>query len=339
MRRIILGLASAVLLLSAGSAVAQEQMGDADYRPMLADPAFAASQGPRVIVDQGHGSEQTIEGRYQGFAALVTADGYRVSATSRPFDAGGLEGVDILVISNPAGRSPDVGGPSAFSASEIEAISAWVEAGGALLFAADHAPHGTAAEALAARFGVGMGLGYAFRLTPDDRDPTGLTSNLDYRFEAEADAEGGHAILTGRPGERIGHVHTFTGQSLSPPPGAVVLLPMRRGYFEGADRDTLDEIRERLAQGASPSAALDGLATPIVDGAQGLAMNWGQGRLVVLGEAGFLTAQRIRFPPESGREDLRFGLSTTDNDNPQFVLNLLHWLSGPLTPRSDPSQH
>ena len=331
MRFVTLGLACVALLLSGGVASAQEQMGDADYRPVVADPAFAPAEGPRVVLDQGHGSEQTIDGRYRGFAALAAADGYRVTTTTRPFDDGGLDGVDILVIANAASPSTDQSDPSAFTPSEIEAISAWVEAGGALLFAADHAPHGTAAQALAARFGVGMGLGYAFRLTPDDIAPTGLTSNLDYRFAP--DATDVHPILTGRsPGERVAHVHTFTGQSLSPPPGAFVLLPMSEGYFEGADRDTLGLIRERLRQGDAAPVALDGLATPVVGGAQGLAMRWGQGRLVVLGEAGFMTAQRIQFPPESGRPDLRFGLSTTDNDNSQFVLNLLHWLAGPLTP-------
>ncbi|MGV8929520.1 MAG: DUF4350 domain-containing protein [Brevundimonas sp.] len=335
MRFVALGLACGALLLSTGLASAQEQMGDAEYRPVVANPAFASAEGPRVVLDQGHGSEQTIDGRYRGFAALATADGYRVSMTDRPFDDGGLDDVDILVIANPAGPSPDQGDPSAFTPSEIEAISDWVEAGGALLFAADHAPHGTSAQALAARFGVGMGLGYAFRLTPDDSSPTGLTSNLDYRFDA--DAAGAHPILTGRQGEQIAHVHTFTGQSLSPPPGAVVLLPMRTGYFEAADRDILGQIRERLGEGSPPSVALEGLATPIVDGAQGLAMSWGRGRLVVLGEAGFMTAQRIVFPPETGHADMRFGLSTTDNDNPRFVLNLLHWLAGPLTPQ--PVQH
>ncbi|MBU1347827.1 MAG: GldG family protein [Alphaproteobacteria bacterium] len=336
MRFVALGLACGVVVLSAGLASAQEQMGDVEYRPVVADPAFARAEGPRVVLDQGHGSEQTKEGRYRGFAALVTADGYRVGTTDRPFDDGGLEDVDVLVIANPAGASPEEGDPSAFTASEIEAISDWVEAGGALLFAADHAPHGTAAQALAARFGVGMGLGYAFRLTPDDREPTGLTTNLDYRFDAGT--AGAHPILAGRPGERIGHVHTFTGQSLTPPPAAVVLLPMSTGYFESADRDILGRIRERLDDGNSAESALDGLATPVVAGAQGLAMSWGQGRLVVLGEAGFMTAQRIVFPPESGRKDLRFGLSTTDNDNPQFVLNMLHWLAGPLSPPSDQRQ-
>ena len=58
------------VMLAAGPALAQEQVGDLDWRPEVASPAYAAD-GPLVRVDQGHGSEQTIEGRYAAFAALM----------------------------------------------------------------------------------------------------------------------------------------------------------------------------------------------------------------------------------------------------------------------------
>jgi hypothetical protein len=51
---------------------------------------------------------------------------------------------------------------------------------------------------------------------------------------------------------------------------------------------------------------------------QGLAFEFGQGRVVVLGEAGMLTAQ-----VEGGKP---FGFNET-KENRQFALNLMHWLT------------
>ncbi len=55
---------------------------------------------------------------------------------------------------------------------------------------------------------------------------------------------------------------------------------------------------------------------------QGLAFEWGEGRVVILGESAMVTAQ------VSGR--VRYGMNTPDNDNRQFVLNVMHWLSRKL---------
>ena len=311
------------LALFGGVAAAQEQMGDPDFTPTVPSPAYPDG-GPTVVLDEAHGSVQTIGGRYRAFAAVLRADGYEVVRGTSRFDGGGLDQADVLVISNAAALPEGEGGPSAFTESEIDAIDAWVRNGGALLLAADHAPHGEAAEALAARFGVGMGKGYAFWPTA-----TGLTTNLDY--DLDPDRSDAHPILRGRSAdERIGRVRAFTGQSLMPPPDAEMLLPMDDGHWEGADRDVLGVIRERIRADEDVAVVLSDLAVPIVEGAQGLALRHGNGRVVVLAEAGMLTAQLIRFPPEDQREDIRFGLNTPGHDNQQFLLNILHWLSGDL---------
>ena len=46
-----------------------------------------------------------------------------------------------------------------------------------------------------------------------------------------------------------------------------------------------------------------------------------QGRLVVLGEAGMLTAQI------DGRSHKNFGMNVPGIDNKQLALNIMHWLS------------
>jgi len=64
----------------------------------------------------------------------------------------------------------------------------------------------------------------------------------------------------------------------------------------------------------------DSLAQRPAGPAQGLAFELGRGRVVVLGEGGMLTAQVNR--------RVRYGINAPGNDNQQFVLNVMRWLSG-----------
>ncbi|WP_332677220.1 DUF4350 domain-containing protein [Brevundimonas sp.] len=313
MRRFALAL-GLIALAVAAPAVAQQQMTDPDFHPTVARPAFAAD-GPVVVIDGAHNNFHTVDGRYAPFVALLRADGYQVRGGIAPFDAGGLEGAGVLVIAN---AGPADGG-SPFTASEIEAVERWVRGGGRLLLIADHAPFGTAAEALAARFGVKMGKGYAFAMTGE----ADLTTNLTYPAEAFGD----HPIITGRNAdERVTSVTAFTGQSLQGPEGSVILLPMTVGAREARDLPTLQALAERLEGGAAREAALAELSTPALP-AQGLAFAHGEGRVVVLGEAGMLSAQVVRY--SDGQPDRRFGMNMAPG-NAQFGLNILHWLTGLL---------
>lgn len=323
MRLSALGMAVAALALAA-PAVAQQQMVDPDFRPTVARPAYAAEAGPVVVIDEAHRNFHRLEGQYAPFAALLRADGYRVRAGTAPFDAGGLEGVEVLVIAN-AGASQERPTPPAFTDAETAAVEAWVRNGGKLLLIADHTPFGAAAQGLAARFGVAMGTGYGFAM-PDDLN---LTTTLVYPAEAFGD----HPIIAGRDAdERVESVTAFTGQSLQGPAGATVLLPMTVGAREAADLPTLQALADRLEQagetGAGAAEAVAELSRPALP-AQALAFAYGQGRVVVLGEAGMLSAQLIRFPAESGQADRRFGMNAAPG-NARFALNILHWLSGVL---------
>lgn len=311
-------LTCSIALILAAPAAAQQQMVDPDFRPTVERPAYAVGQGPVVVIDEAHANFHRMEGQYAPFAALLRADGYQVRAGTLAFDAGGLAGVDVLVIAN-AGAVQQQPTPPAFTEAEGAALEAWVRNGGKLLLIADHTPFGAAAEALAARFGVRMGKGYAFAMTNE----VDLTTTLTY----PADALGDHPIVAGRnAAERVEGVTTFTGQSLAGPAEAAVLLPMPDGTRESRDLPTLQALFDRLDGGAATEAALAELSTPALP-AQGLAFEHGQGRVVVLGEAGMLSAQLIRFPPEDGRPDRRFGMNAVPG-NARFGLNILHWLTG-----------
>ncbi len=91
---------AAASLFATGPALAQTQGADTEYRPVIDRPAYAEA-GPTILLDAAHGSVQTIDGRYAGFAALVRADGYGIREGREAFDApGALDDVEILVISN-----------------------------------------------------------------------------------------------------------------------------------------------------------------------------------------------------------------------------------------------
>ncbi|MBI1738319.1 MAG: hypothetical protein HYR58_03640 [Acidobacteria bacterium] len=96
---------------------------------------------------------------------------------------------------------------------------------------------------------------------------------------------------------------TYTGQSLDGPAAATVLLRLPGTAVEGVPEG--DSLVERPAGQA-----------------QGLAFELGKGRVVVLGEGAMVTAQVNRRVP--------YGMNTPDNDNRQFVLNAMHWLSRKL---------
>lgn len=313
MRLSALGLALIVLAF-ATPVPAQQQLTDPDFRPEVAVPAYAAD-GPVIVVDEAHDNFHTADGRYAPFAALLRADGYRVKGGTAAFDAGGLEGAEVLVIAN---AGPSEGG-SAFTASEIEAVEAWVRGGGRLLLIADHAPFGVAAADLAARFGVGMGQGWTFE--PADNE-NGLTTQLVY--SRENGRLGDHAITRGRaPDEAVATVTAFTGQSLIAPEGATVLMRLGPQAWEAATPQDAPAVARAIHTGRSDNPAVHSAAGR----AQGLAFTHGEGRVVVLGEAGMLSAQLVRF--DDGRPDMRFGMNVATG-NPQFGLNILHWLTGLL---------
>lgn len=321
--RLFSAFALALGLALAAPATAQQQVPDEAFAAQaVARPAWPAGQGPRVVIDEAHANFHTAEGGYRAFAGLMRADGAAVEAGTAPFTAAGLAGVEVLVIVN-AGASREPG--PFFAEAEIAAVEAWVREGGALLLIADHAPFGAAARDLAARFGVGMGQGWVFE--PTDAAPWLTTQIL---FTREDGRLGEHPILAGRgPDEAVAAVKSFSGQSLSGPEGAAVLLRLSPLALEAPDAAALQAAAQAAAgPDGTRDPAFGGHAGPPAGTAQGLAFEHGRGRVVVLGEAAMLTAQRIRF--DDGRPDMLFGMNTPGHDNRQFALNVMRWLARAL---------
>ncbi len=257
-------------------------------------PAYPTSGGnhPKVLMDEAHRNFHTASDRYKPFADLLRNDGYLVSINQLPFTAETLKGVDV--IANAMGPGEHEARP-AFTPEEETVLAQWVRAGGSLFLISDHAPFGSAAARLAKQFGVIMHL----RFARDDHFHDGWDNErLDFSRLNGLLAE--NAITNGRSaGERINRVVTFTGQSLSGPPDTIPLLRLSDGAYDWESR----KIR-----------------FPAKGHFQALALNFEKGRLVVSGEAALFSAQVDPL-------GMKFGMNRPDNDDRQFLLNILHWLS------------
>ncbi|MEW6016008.1 MAG: DUF4350 domain-containing protein [Candidatus Zixiibacteriota bacterium] len=283
------------------------QRADYGWDPAVASPMFKSTH-PRVVIDEAHNNASTAgwTGRYWPFARLLRNDGYDVRRGTNLFSSASLDSVAILVIANASGApKPQFLGINiptsterkredpAFTSEEIRAVHAWVENGGSLLLIADHAPFGAASAALAEAFGVRMHKGFV-EVPNEVSDPL--------VFSDENSRLANHVILAGgSPEFAVRRVMTFTGQSLDGPDNATVLLRLP------------DSAVEYVAEGG------DELKPQSAGNAQGLALECGKGRVVILGEAAMLTSQVAEGEP--------FGMNIPVNDNRQLALNIMHWLS------------
>jgi hypothetical protein len=297
-----------VCALLASSATWGQSVPDLAFDVTVARPANRDAH-PRVVIDEAHFNFHTSDARYRPFAELLRNDGYAVIAGAGKFTPDYLLTLDVLVISNARGAAgPPDSAKDAFTAAECAAVDGWVRQGGRLLLIADHAPFGASARSLAEIFGVQMGNGHVF-------DP--VNSGDESSFLVFAGGNGllaKHAITRGRnPAERVRVVVTFEGQSLSVPHGAVALLRLGKGAAEAQDVQQLE---------AASGTAVRGRA-------QGVALTHGQGRVVIMGEAALFTAQ-ILPDRENPEMSLRFGMNAPGNDDRQFALNVMRWLSGAL---------
>ncbi len=284
------------------------QMADENFNTKVERPAYKKA-GPRVLFDEAHNNFHTASGRYKPFADLITNDGYQVVPNKQLFSHESLKGSRVLVISNALGapgmNDADASN-SAFTEAENDAVRDWVKAGGSLLLIADHAPMGSANQSLGKRFGIDMSKMYTVDEQNFDKE-SGNAGFIIYTRESGRLVD--HPVTRGRnDSERVTKIITFTGQSLKGPADATAFLNLADTAFDAMP-------------GPNP--------TPIsaAGRAQGIAMVFGKGRVIVMGEAGMLSAQVV------GPQRMPFGMNRPGIDNRQLALNIMHWLSGLLKAR------
>ncbi len=305
------------------------QQPDTTFQYRIESPAYRQEAGPIICVDAAHLNAHNASGTYAPFANLLRTDGYRVQSLDGPWTrealaaCAGLVSVNAVAPENAKDRSYPH--PSAFSTGEIDTVVEWVNAGGALLLIADHAPFAGAVADLAVVFGFGMldafaGPGEpgaviavfgqpkvaesAWRQYASDRKIpfTPIQGSL-----ANPGTLAPHAITRGREAaERVEWVVTFTGS---------VFLPSRR-------------VEPLLVFGPRAGAVTDrpdNSPFPVGGWLQAGAARFGQGRVVVIGEAAMCTAQ------VGGPQRIPTGMNAPEAPyNAQFCLNVVHWMTGLL---------
>ena len=285
--------------------VSAQQVADPNFSTKVDRPAYKKN-GPKVLFDEAHNNFHTASGRYKPFADLITNDGYQVTPNKQKFSAATLKGFDILIIANAMGAPqmnlPEASNP-AFTAEECDVVRDWVRQGGALLLIADHAPVGGANQILGERFGINM----SKQFTADEQNFEKDTQNPGFIvYTRESGRLADHPITRGRnAAERLNKIIAFTGQSLKGPADSFAFMRLA------------DTARDLMPGADSKPISAAGRA-------QGIAMKFGKGRAVFLGEAAMLSAQL------AGPNQMKFGMNRPGTDNRQLALNIVHWLSGLL---------
>ena len=305
----------AILLTSSASACASAhedvtQAVDDGWSPAVNRPEFPQGDGPVVLVDAAHGNFHKIDGSFAAFAELLRLDGYRVRSANSELTKDTLNAASIYVISNAilGGDDAEWALPieSAFTTKEIDLIVNWVRGGGSLLLIADHMPFPGATADLADEFGIVFLNGFAL----SSFDEAGAMS-----FTRSSGLLADHAITRGRfESERVESIASFTGQAFRFVGSVQPLL------YRPDDGKVYMPVKAWEHSETTPAVPARGLI-------QGGVLQFGSGRVAVFGEAAMFTAQSS---VRDGVVRTRGLNHPSASENSQFVLNLMHWLSGLL---------
>lgn len=297
-------LLSVALLLALSSCNDKSAKADNDFDVSVNDPQLMNLK-PRVLFDEAHNNHHKIETTFQPFATLLRNDGCIVNATVKPVDKATLTNTNIFIIATAAGKE-DPGDKSPFLESEIELTEEWVRNGGSLLLIAEHFPFGLAMAPLLNKFGVQVHNGYTedtLLINKEVKDALLFT-------KATGNLNPAHPILN-----KIERLNTFTGSSVkgdSTWTHLLIFTPHAQNYNvnvtvnkNGSDIITSVEYADFY---------------PAKEYSQGVSRQYGKGKIVVLAEVAFLTAQ-------VDKNGNKFGMNVPNQDNKQFVLNLIRWLA------------
>ena len=292
------------VLFIGSPALQAQQLPDDNFNFEIKEPAYPKSDGPIISIDEAHLNFHTLEGRYSAFAKVLAHDGYRLTAGKEKFTQATLKRNRILVIANPLGDTGEWKLPTrpAFADEEVESVRQWVNDGGSLFLIADHMPCAGAAANLAAAFGFNFVNGFAMR---HEDGPEMFSRQAGNLLETP--------VTKGRnKEEKIERIQMFTGSAFLPPPDAIVITKLSNEY-------TI-ELASVAWQFSETTPKISGMHF-----ANGAMLQYGKGRVVVFGEAAMFTAQ------VQGPDKLKMGMNLPSaKENPQLLLNIIHWLDGKL---------
>jgi hypothetical protein len=315
MNRNLLAMTAAVM--ACGLTLAAQQVPDRAFRPSVENPAYADGKGPVVCLDEAHANFHTLDEGFWAFGELVRRDGYVARVIRAKFGRASLDQCSILVISNAQPSNADWDSypyptPPAFAPEEVDATRGWVRGGGNLLLIADHMPLAGAAANLAAAFGVTFTNGFAVEGfgVESERDAAFAKPTI---FRTADQTLRPHVIVRGRNAkESVMSIRTFTGQAFRAPATAEPLLVVPATFIA---------LMPEKAWQFGP----DTRRVSVGGWLQGAVMRVESGRAAFFGEAAMFSAQ------VTGAERRPMGMNALGAEqNYQFVLNVMHWLSGVL---------
>lgn len=292
-KTILLGL----FLVGVSSCSDSDQLPDPDFIPQNIKSSFSELNSPLVLIDEAHNNFLTINGRYKPFYQVLTSDGYTVKSSKEKFTLEYLKQADILVIANALDKSrrdwtPPFG--DAFETEEVEAVKQWVSQGGSLFLVADHTPFPKVIEKLSAAFGFEFSNGHV-------RDAV---------FRLDDNSLMDHSITKGAShSERITQVKTFGGSAFQIPEGANPLLIL------GKDATSIVPDIPFQVNAQTPRVSMNGWY-------QGAVLEVGEGRVAIFSEGMAFSSQLI---VSTGKKQGLVSIGAEQNE--QFLLNVMHWLS------------
>jgi hypothetical protein len=292
MRKIYLTLVCLGLMLAG---CAQEQQVDSSFRPTVNPSLYAKGKGPLLLIDSGHNNFHTLADKYAPFGWVAEQAGFVVSGFGK-IDSASLSVATILVIAN-ALHSDNVDNwrqpvLPAFRQDEIEMLQQWVNNGGSLFLIADHMPFAGAVSNLAQVFGFSLYDGFAY-------------NRPQQKFDVFTVANG--MLQSDMIANSIDSVVSFTGHAFAISDSASSII-------------RLDETYKVLMPQEAWRFSKD---MKMID-AGGLSQlaytRYGNGKVVMAGEAAMFTAQRVG--------DIKIGMNMDGaRGNLPLLLRLLKWLS------------
>jgi hypothetical protein len=200
----------------------------------------------------------------------------------------------------------DPGAKSPFSQNEVDEIEQWVKDGGSLLLITEHFPFGLAMTPVLSKFGLRVHNGY----TEDT-----LLNNKEVRdawlfTKSKGNLNTIHPIL-----ENVEKLNTFTGSSVKGDSTWTHLLIFTQN---AQNYNVKVEVKKN---GVDITTSVEYANFYSAKGfSQGSCKQYGKGKIVVLAESAFITAQ-------FDKNGNKYGMNSPDEDNKQFVLNLISWLA------------
>jgi hypothetical protein len=249
---------------------ALEQQVDLDYRTPVAAFAGARNGDGGLLVDEAHGNRHGLgapdaPGTLHWLEEPARAAGLPVRSIAVPLDGQVLGDAQLLILGS-ASRP--------FARKEVDAVVAWVEAGGSLLLLTDHEPFASPASELAGRLGV--------RFSRETVRSASSPQSARILFSRKDGSLGKHEVTRGS-----NKIATYGGQALWRP---------------GSQTERLLALPEVMISEVGQRIDTAGAA-------QMIAFPYGRGRVIMSGEAALFSAQRHADGSRIGLADV-----ATDNE-------------------------